>query len=66
MYGSATETSEHKSPALQAGGPPSRPAGLNEPRAKYVKTDVGERWGGLCPIGRQVSHTLFQGGGGSS
>ena len=62
MYGSATEASEHESPALQAGGPPSRPSGLNEPRAKYVKTNVGEWWGGLCPIGWQVSHPLFQGG----
>ena len=42
MYGSATETGEHKSPALQAGGPSSSPSGLNGPGAKYIETHIGE------------------------
>lgn len=62
MYGSATETGEHKSPALQAGGPSSSPSGLNGPGAKYIETHIGEWRGGFYPIGRQVSHPLFHWG----
>ena len=42
MYGTATETGEDKSPALQAGGPSPCPSGLNGPGANYIKTDIGE------------------------
>lgn len=48
MYGSATETGELKSPALQAGGPSSSPSGLNGPGAKYIETHMVN--GGVASI----------------
>ena len=62
MYGSATETGEHKSPALQAGGPSSSLSGLDGRGAKYIETHIGEWGGGFYSIGRQVSHPLFHRG----